>query len=444
MGKYKELNCKILSINKQRGIIDILAYISILTSSFDILFNVKIYGFSFRFTQLCAIILFFAFLFKIIKTSKIMVPVYFKFLFIYGLLNAFFILNSKYISNAIGYALWLILNISQLFMYVNLFKNRNQVIQLLKIYFISFVIISIIGIFQHIAMKTGVGTIILLNSKYDRIHGFSYEPSYYATYLLPGWCAILYYIEKKNFFLFSEKQLKIFFIIISLALIFSFSRMGMIIAFWYLMFRVAAIFGKMKNNNGTLKISTRNITVFAGLCFVIFSVTVYIVFLYKYQYTHLKEMVSGLGILGTAGHSSATRMNSLEDTLNIFYKSPIIGCSLGDLDGRIANSLGIHYSGQTGLSMSIIAEQFAATGIFGGVCFVIYILKIGVIYKRIKNNMRYGDMLKGICFGYIAQVILLNMNQNVLRQYFWINLAIISVIYSCRNFFEKEREALEI
>lgn len=415
--------------------IDLIAYISIITSSFDIFLDAEVLGFTVRLTQLCSIFLFAVFMMQFMKSGRTVVPVNFGYLFIYVLLNTIFIINSIYIKNSVGYELWLLLNVLQLFIFVNLYNDRVRLIKLLKVYFYSFVLLSVIGIIQHIALVTGIGKIILLNSRYDRIHGFSYEPSFYSTYLLPGWCAMLYYIEKGNYFLFPRKKLIKYFIIITLALAFSFSRMALIAAMLYLLFRYVVPFFNTKANSGRLIIKKRNAKIHIILFVILLMVILYIALLYNYNYARLQKMVFGLGILGTAGHSSTTRIGSLGDTLEIFFKSPILGCSLGDIDGRIAASNGIAYYGQTGLSMSIIAEQFAATGIFGGVCFVIYLIKSSLLYRKIEANECYMEMLKGICFGLIFQVFLLNMNQNVLRSYFWVNLSIISVIYSNRNLF---------
>lgn len=141
-------------------------------------------------------------------------------------------------------------------------------------------------------------------------------------------------------------------------------------------------------------------------------------------------MVCGLGLFGTAGHSATTREGSLGETLQIFKNSPIIGCSLGDLDGRVARIRGLLYRGETGMTMSIFAEQFAATGIVGGFCFVLYIIKMCFGYRKYKKyNLEYLNFVKGLCLGLIFQTLILNMNQNVLRPYFWLNIAVLSVAY---------------
>lgn len=433
MEKYKELNYKFLSINKQRGIIDILVYISILTSSFDILFNINVAGFSVRLTQLCAIILFFVFLLRVINVNKVIIPVYFKYLFFYFLLNTVFVFNSIHLKNSIGYELWLLLNVSQLFVYVNLFNDKDSVCKLLKVYFSSFFVLALIGIIQHIVLQVGLGKLLLLRYDQDRICGFSYEPSYYSTYLLPGWCAILYFMEKGNYVLFPKKTLVLYFISISLAMLFSYSRMGLVVAFAYVVFRIITIIFFTRINKGCIVIKKKNITWLILLFATIFMIIIYLLYLYKYDYEYFRNRLQGLGLFGTAKHSSETRMESLYDTLEIFYKSPFLGCSLGDIDGRIAQGKGLIYRGETGLSMSIIAEQFAATGIIGGICFVVYLFRMVFLYKKICKNSCYAETLKGICLGLIFQIIILNMNQNVLRQYFWINIAIILVIYNFEN-----------
>ena len=47
----------------------------------------------------------------------------------------------------------------------------------------------------------------------------------------------------------------------------------------------------------------------------------------------------------------------------------------------------------------------------------------------ISINNAYLNILNAICIGFFIQIFLLNMNQNVLRPYVWINLSVLSVVY---------------
>ena len=82
------------------------------------------------------------------------------------------------------------------------------------------------------------------------------------------------------------------------------------------------------------------------------------------------------------------------------------------------------------LHINFYMSIFAATGIVGGFCFVLYIIKMCFGYIKYKKyNLEYLNFVKGLCLGLIFQTLILNMNQNVLRQYFWLNIAVLSVAY---------------
>lgn len=192
-----------------------------------------------------------------------------------------------------------------------------------------------------------------------------------------------------------------------------------------------SVFGLKRTRTGfSVCISKRNIKTIGFVLFILAVVICYILYMYYFQFSKFQNMMYGLGVFGTAGHSAAAREGSLGETLQIFKNSPIIGCSLGDLDGRVARIRGLLYRGETGMTMSIFAEQFAATGIVGGFCFVLYIIKMCFGYRKYKKyNLEYLNFVKGLCLGLIFQTLILNMNQNVLRPYFWLNIAVLSVAY---------------
>ena len=65
---------------------------------------------------------------------------------------------------------------------------------------------------------------------------------------------------------------------------------------------------------------------------------------------------------------------------------------------------------------------------------MVYIIKLCCSYKNkiIKrfNDNKYSEILKGMCLGFFFQTIMLNMNQNILRPYYWISMAVLSAVFS--------------
>ena len=185
-----------------------------------------------------------------------------------------------------------------------------------------------------------------------------------------------------------------------------------------------------------IAVKRRNIK-FGGIMLCIISgILFYIVHLYRNDLSRLQSMVGGLGILDQASHSSATRWSGIMETIRLFLKSPLIGCSLGDLDYRLLMT-NTHYQGirgrVSGISANIFAEAFAATGLIGGFSFLLY--NIRLMFSCAKKKLVYGvnnsyvTVLKSLCIGYAFQIFTMLMHANSLRVYLWINMAIISVAY---------------
>jgi len=149
---------------------------------------------------------------------------------------------------------------------------------------------------------------------------------------------------------------------------------------------------------------------------------------------HWNKFVSvflqGLGIFGTASHSSSARIQDLYDTFNIFKQSPWIGYSLGGLDAQIAKLKNIIYAGN-GMTMCITVEALAAFGIIGFAFFARYfytIFKKSIKLAR-KLPKEYGYIIKAVLWALVMELGILQMNQNILRVYLWIHIGIVSVVY---------------
>ena len=161
---------------------------------------------------------------------------------------------------------------------------------LFKMYIYSFVFVAVLGMIQDVLFKFLHINFYMSNglNNYDRIHGFCYETSYYSTYLLPAWCMLAYMYEKRCTIIIGMKKIKIFLMMITLVLILSFSRMGFLMMFVYLLSRLMAnsAFGVKRTrtsfsiylNKRSLKI-TGVVLLILGSLFVIF----YICIIFNFQ-----------------------------------------------------------------------------------------------------------------------------------------------------------------
>ena len=295
----------------------LLAYLSVITASFDTVFIIELGGFTIRFTQLAMMVLAVLLLCNSIKKGKVIVPFHFGLLTGYVVLNAIFLFNAIDVRTSVLYAFWLILDALTILIIVNMFTTRDDIIRLFRVSFAAIFCAALIGVIQFLLLSFGISLSMrdtyALSGGYTRIRGLSFEPSYYGTYLIFGWCALGYLIEKKNALIFSLKTEKIFFMLLSFTFLITFSRMSLLTIFIYLLFRLGV---NMKVNGAKkgkgIAVKRRNIK-FGGIMLCIISgILFYIVHLYRNDLSRLQSMVGGLGILDQASHSSATRWKQFD------------------------------------------------------------------------------------------------------------------------------------
>ncbi|WP_141089886.1 hypothetical protein, partial [Campylobacter concisus] len=209
-------------------VIIFLLFLLFLSASFDIFLNLNIYGFNIRLFYAIEFLLFLIFIYKVVVSRVISIFVGGKTIAIWFLFIMVFVPNTTFIVRSIGYALWLFFSILLILLMVNMLKNIVLFYKIFNLFVLSFFIISCFGIMQFIAGLIGIDLLVSQWWEYGRlprVNGFSYEPSYYATYMIIGW-SILLYIYYHGFIL--QKKYKLYFYIITISIFISSSRMGIL------------------------------------------------------------------------------------------------------------------------------------------------------------------------------------------------------------------------
>lgn len=403
-----------------------MIYLSILTTSFDIFLAWQVAG-TVRFTQVILIIPMLYMCICMAFGARLYLPPYIKWLFIWSAFLLAFVLNTVHIERTIGYWLWLMMSIFTIVLVVNMFHSPCHIKSLLRFYGVSFVFVALFGLSQFflapiLHMSTPLVTQWWIPGILPRINGFSYEPSYFATYELIGW-TFFFILKKNNNDLYSRKTEKIFLFILTLSIILSSSRMGIIIMlFLFLAPYLKKIFSFITGLiHGSIYIShVKKIIYTVLVTFFLFAGLVNYVDFSEYEF-----LLAGTGIGGTAAHSVDERSLAAEQTLQIFLDNPFIGVSLGGIPEKIADNLGIEASGKGFEGVSVFLEILAASGLVGVVPFLIYFFKL--IYSGCISFLRMYDTVGLALIGaLISEIIILQFNQNILRPYFWMHIAILS------------------
>jgi hypothetical protein len=412
--------------------VKLLFALGVFTVSFDILFVINV-GPNFRVSQIfISILVFHSLVNHIYKKSTL--PIGAISLLIWAYFIILFIPNSGFIPKGVGYAMWLLFNIATVFSFVQLISSPNDLRFYIPCYIYSFVFVAMFGLMQFFGGIFGFGELLLVETWWipgllPRINGFSYEPSFFATYLIIGWVMVSYFIKNRIYYI-SNKKLKFCFFILTLALCLSGSRLGVFfMGIWYLQYPA---FSLLK-----LILFRGNHKDFIAL-FISFVFLLLIFFIYNlFASSELFQILAfGIGLEGTSSHSIDERVGGFSGLLDIFQNSPFIGYSLGGLSYALGIQEGVSVNDFNTAKLEgngVFLEVLAASGIFGFIPFCIYIFNICLspFYLASKiDNIKLAGLLKGLGFSLIFELAIIQPNQNILRPYLWLHIAMLTAVYS--------------
>jgi len=309
--------------------------------------------------------------------------------------------------------------------------------KILILYINSFTFIGVYGLIQWCLTVAGIDAYILFffNSGIPRLHGFSYEPSYFSTYLFVPW-SFHFLLFFSNLQSFKKKVLNTFsLLILTIVLFMSFSRMGILAM---ILLAISQAIYAFKRVVFYQKIKMRELLF---ICF--FVILIFIIFIYAlFNYNKFISIFEGLPILSRYWHSATIRMADFNNTWMIFVKSPVVGYSLGGIAPAIAHLKGYTHITQELVKntegMCVFLEVLAASGVIGFFFFMLFVTRLlgssNILKKSLNNNInilniQLFSMHKILLLALVFQFLLLCLNQNILRNYLWIHIAIVNLSF---------------
>ena len=422
----------------------VIAILILFTTSFDIFLVVNAGG-NYRF---CQVILLPLIVLAIVKVSRgHRIPTLGSVgLCVWFLFQVAFIPATDFWPKSLGYSLWLLLNLGLIFAFVQLFSQNPLTLRtLMRWYLYSFAFIAAFGIFQFALPLLGLPGFLIkqwwIPGTLPRINGFSYEPSYFACYLLIGF-VLVSSLKRARSTLLPSRALRGIYYLTAVGIVISSSRMG--IAFllaevflaetrpWLSFFsdfrRLRIVRSKMRPLIPSLLTLAFVLTLSGGT-----------LVLLRNNPVLLLMFLNGTGVSDTAAHSVIQRANSFEDTIEVIAQHPFIGRSLGGISAAIAENEGdtIHSfeDAKTIEGMSVFAEVLAASGVIGFIpflCFLVATIWKPLTLARIAPPF-YSSLLRGLVRSLIFAWAILQFNQNVLRTYLWAHLAILATVYAATS-----------
>jgi hypothetical protein len=271
-----------------------------------------------------------------------------------------------------------------------------------------------------------------------RVNGFSYEPSYFACYLLIGF-VLVGSLRRAQSTLLSSRSLLFIYWLTAIAIVLSSSRIGIVFLL------VDVLLAQMKPWRQFLADLGRHRIVRSRVFALIPSIlSLALISVLSVGGAIIAEnnpvlffiFLNGTGVSDLPAHSIVQRENSLEETLAVFVEHPLVGRSLGGVSSAIAENEGevIHSfeESKNFEGMSVFAEVLAASGIIGFIPFLGFLvttIRRPLTLARIAPPF-YSSILRGLVRALVFAWAVLQFNQNVLRPYLWTHVAILVTVYT--------------
>jgi len=432
---------------KDRSITNSLMWASILTASFDIILTVDFGGLTLRISQLFALLVFVFFFFDIFRGEALRFPLSFGNLAVVIVFNTLWILRALTVKNAVAYDIWLVFDAVEIVLFTHYLSRQETLASLVRKYILCFDMLALVGWLQFILQFFGINFFVTQFHEMHRTNGFSFEPSYYATYMLMGCVICLYLLETHNNRAMDRRLLLLSTVLNVGALLTSTSRMGWLMLAAYVGLRsLFAFYLHIKAGQANL-LRLLLLLVPVGLAVLVIVVIIGI----QLRNPTIVLYTQGLGIGGNDAHSSGARFGALLDTWAVFLSQPFVGCSFGGLDAAIAVYHGLPttaYSSGTA-SMCVSAEALAALGLFGAVFFFKYIWDMSVgAYLRARRFSGVAreekELFYALLLAHVFIFAILQFNQNILRTVYWTHLMLICTAWNCLSTHNRaQKDALQ-
>ena len=429
-------------MNRPVWILMAAATIVFFTSSFDIFLSVDL-GPNLRIAQLFSLVLIVAALITRRLGLEMEMPLGATWLLVWCCVQIVFVPVAEFWQKSMAYCVWLGVDIALLFAMVNLFaRDPARVRVLLKLYLASFVFVACFGIVQFVLPIIGGPALLVeqwwLPGRVPRVNGFSFEPSYYATYLIMG-LACLGSLRRSRITEFRARRWTVAYLLLVVAMVLCSSRLG--IAFVVVELAIEPV--------RRLWRIVRRPSLVLG-----------------FRVSAWKILLALAGIwaaqIGVEKGNRLVSLRSGHDKDSCHRHGPswngfaLRGRAAGPLSGDTANHRGPSMDGaQSGRSdrghcqlrgkrlqnfeeskrfegQSVLAEVVAASGLPGSIpffCFLIAYVAAPLRLARISSPFD-AAWLRALVLSLVFEWAILEFNQNILRLYLWVHIAVLAMVFA--------------
>jgi len=435
----------------------VLLLIIIIFISSDIFLTIEMSGATVRLSYILFSILFILWITYIFITKNYSLPVDRTYLplFFFCFISVISSLNSLFPIKSLMYSLWTLFYAVTI-VFLIWFSRSNRLVNLdwiLKVYFYSFLVISILGFYQIllpflIGDKTPFVEQWWQRYTLARINVFSFEPSFFATYMIMGFFIwFILWIRKSEFI--NYKGISV--VATGLIIFLSSSRIGWIGIILIIGYGLIELISYYYINK---KFTIQNAKFLIYFVVILLFAVSFLLFIINNP-ERFQFLFKGTGLFDTSDYSYAMRSERTIQTFRVFIDRPIniiFGVGPGGVGAyMIGNPEKFGLFAESFKSLwgtepnNLIAEVLASVGIVGFTFFSWFIINI---LKRLWNLYKDNNLIKKyrtIClalfWGLIIELIILQFNQNYLRPYMWLHIGLSIAAINTLEHFLKNKES---
>jgi hypothetical protein len=419
-----------------------LVVVAFFTASCDKILNFNLGG-SLRLCQIIMIAICIAASARAIQTGTILWPRGSNSLAMWMIIQAAFIPLSGVMFIGLTFYAMLLFTVISVLALVQLYGRSEHIESLMRMYLLSYIFIAIVGLLQFALPLMGLPSFLvqqwIVYGRLARINGFSYEPSFYVTYLTMGWI-MLVELRHANARITQGRRWKWATILVTASLFLSTSKTA-----WVFMLLEAALrftpplWRSLRSlvsgiRHGRIvvrmpgRVLLRNAVIL--FCLAIAGTLV----LSKFISTPA-IFLSGTGLAKQPAHSVNTRLDVFRQTVDAYKEHPFVGRSLGGVSIYIASRSGIEVTSMEMVrqfwGFPVLMDVLVASGLFGFIPFLVFLYANTIRPLRLATRRwpeERAKWLRALARAMIFEWLILMVDQNLLRTYLWFHIAMVTVV----------------
>jgi hypothetical protein len=409
------------------------------TASFDLLGTVQVGG-VLHIAQLGMIFVCFAGLARIIQESRILWPRGTTSLAIWVFWQGLCLSLAGNLDIAVQFYLLLLFTAAGYFLLIQIYGESQFVGKLMRAYLWSYIFVAFYGLLQALGPLFFHATMPftaqwLVHGRVARINAFSYEPSYFATYIFLGYVTLVD-LRLSDAEITRTRTMKWATWMVAVVLVLSTSKSAFICVIADLLVRVAPRVGRRLRRTFSQLRFGRFLVPIPSLKRVL--MVVLVLGILGTAIVLLPDptiLLAGSGLAGTPAHSYADRNQRAGLTWAVIKESPLMGRSMGGVPIAIGNNEGFEVATMARVrafwGFPVLLDVLAGSGVIGFIPFLLFLWASTFGAYRLAKQclpLEGAKWLRALARAMILEWVMLLTDQNLFRVYLWFHFAMVAIV----------------